>query len=82
MPYMDRVGNDLDILDKSDWGAAGGNRVTQTPKLSLGVREGARTLKIRPLWTATFKTQGSRKTKKQKRCIYSHTHIWLCKEKK
>lgn len=40
MPYMDGVGNDLVILDKSDWGAAGDIMQHEHWTESLSVREG------------------------------------------
>lgn len=60
---MDGVGNDLVILDKSDWGTAGGNPATRAPNPKFGYEEG-KIQNTRLLWTATFKTHGNWKTQK------------------
>lgn len=60
MPYVDGIGNDLVILDKSDWGAAGGNPATGAPN----PKSGGHIQNTRLLWTATFKTHGNWKTQK------------------
>lgn len=57
---MDGVGNDLVILDKSDWGAAGGNHATQALNSKSECKNG-QIQKISSLRTANYKTHENRK---------------------